>query len=265
VSDEPRPHFLRHLNFEFELRHDEFTGRADVPPMLRAPGTDIPRAGMLATYADHAIGFPAVELLGAIAPTLDLSLHVFRLPTSPVVTMESHPLKAGRRVAVGEAWFTAEGEPDPFAVSVATFMATTDPGDRNFRLPTCDEPPFAPHAPLDEPIEQRAGITEITPGTVELATHAHVSNGRGTIQGGMLALLVERACDSALGDDGHHLVTGLDLRYLGAVRVGPARATATPLRSDEQGAHFWVEIVDAGNDDRLAVHALGTARRLDTV
>ena len=58
-------------------------------------------------------------------------------------------------------------------------------------------------------------------------------------------------------------MNGIDVRYLASPRVGPARAVATTLRSDEQGTHFWVEVTDAGDDDRLVVHALATARALD--
>jgi len=47
----------------------------------------------------------------------------------------------------------------------------------------------------------------------------------------------------------------LEIRYLGAVREGPMRATATRL-----GPWVRVEVVDLGNDDRpVAIAAAGVA------
>jgi acyl-coenzyme A thioesterase PaaI-like protein len=263
------PHFFSQLGFDFEvLPDDRFVGRATVQPNLCVPGTAIPRPSMLATYADIAIGFPAANRFTFPAPTLDLSMHVFRTPSAADLTMEAKLVKIGRRVIVGECWFTAAGEDDPYAVCVATFFTTADPMPAGWSTPRADNPMFSPTQDLPEPIVDRAGIVMHAPGSVEVSLLPHISNGT-TIQGGIVALLVERACESALGDayeEGEgHVVTGLDLRYLSGLRVGPARATARPLRSDEQGSHLWVDVTDAGDDDRLMVHCLATARPLHAV
>jgi len=259
---EPSPHFFSQLGFDFAvLPDDRFVGTAKVQPTLCIPGTVVPRPSMLATYADIAIGFPAANRFGFPAPTLDLSMHVFRTPTAADLSMEAKLVKVGKRVIVGECWFTADGEDDPYAVCVATFFTTAEPLSEEWRTPTADNPMFSPRQDLPEPIADRAGIHTHAPGSVEVQLAPHISNGT-TVQGGIVALLAERACESALGDDGRHAVTGIDLRYLSALRAGPARATAEPLRSDDQGSHFWVEITDAGDDDRLMVHCLVTARSL---
>lgn len=258
---EPFPHFFSQLGFDFEvLADDRFVGTAKVQSTLCIPGTVVPRPSMLATYADIAIGFPAANRFGFPAPTLDLSMHVFRTPTTADLSMEAKLVKVGRRVIVGECWFTADGEDDPYAVCVATFFTTADPVE-GWETPGPKESIFSPATELPEPIAERAGIVVHAPGVVEIGLAPHISNGT-TVQGGIVALLAERACESALGDDGSHAVTGIDLRYLSALRAGPARATAEPLRSDDQGSHFWVEITDAGDDDRLMVHCLVTARSL---
>ncbi len=256
------PHFYDHLDFRWEQGEGTFTARAHVQPMLCRPGTEVPRVGVLALYADNISGYLSSVSLDRPAPTIDLSVHVFRTPTNPVLVFESRPLRVGRRISVTETWFTAEGEPDPFAVSVGSHLAVGDPTPGGFSLRHAEERLTRPVVVLDEPISERAGIIETAPGTVEIASARHVVNGLGTLHGGMLALLIERACESALGDD-PHVVTGIDVRYLASPRVGPARAVATTLRSDEQGTHFWVEVTDAGDDDRLVVHALATARALD--
>jgi acyl-coenzyme A thioesterase PaaI-like protein len=254
------PHFFRYLNYDWAIASDhEVTGRATVQPGLCVPGTATPRASILAAYGDVSVGFPASEAFGRSTPTLDLSLHVFRTTSVPAFTAESRLVKVGRRSTTGEVWFTAAGEHDPFAVCVATFFSIGDPLPDGWRAPDRTDPRFFPPAALDRPIDEQAGIVVRAPGTAELANNDIVTNGT-TIQGGIVALLVERACETAVPD---HVVTGLDLRYLSGVRVGPARAVATPLRSDDRESHLWVEVTDAGDGDRIVVHSLVTARHRD--
>jgi len=256
------PHFSEHLDFRWESGDGSFTARAEVQEHLRVPGSLLPRAGVLAMYADNLGGFMCSVGFATPAPTVDLSVHVFRRPVSPVLHLESRFLRRGRSVSVAETWFTCEGESDPFATAVASHMATGDPAESAFDLEHAKRRRAKPTAMLDEPIAARAGIRAVGDHTVELAPAAHVINGIGTLHGGMLALLAEEACIVSLaGADGRgHVVTGLDVRYLSSPRVGPARATGTALRSDDAGTHCWVEIVDAGDGDRPCVHAFATTR-----
>jgi acyl-coenzyme A thioesterase PaaI-like protein len=261
VTDETMT-FFRTFNFVWTVeRARGLTGGATVQPGLCAPGTTTPRAGILAAYGDAAVGFPAGEAFMRSTPTLDLSLHVFRTPSSPDFTLESRLVKIGRQATTGECWFTAVGEDEPYALCVATFFSVGEPLPEGWSAPHTSDPRFSPHARLHRPIEDEAGIVVRAPGTVELELDDRVSNGT-TIQGGIIALLVERACETAVAD---HVVTGLDLRYLSIVRVGPARAVATPLRSDDRESHFWVEVTDAGDGDRIVVHCMATARHRDRV
>jgi acyl-coenzyme A thioesterase PaaI-like protein len=263
------PHFLTHFGIGWEQDAQGLTGRAEFDEQLCLPGTSTPRTAALAVVTDNAAGYAGIHALGAMAFTVDLSMHVFRTPTARAVGYTCRPLRAGRRVAVLETWCTVVGETDPFGVSVATYMVAGDPpADRPdpiiFTMPTGDDPPFAPRSVIDEPLDARLRITPVAPGVLELPHEPHVSNGRGTVQGGIVSLLVERACESALAGDGEdrgHVVAGLDVRYLGAVRVGPARAEATALRDDDGGGHLWCTVVDAGDDDRLVAHALVNTRR----
>jgi len=259
------PHFLTHFGISWELDASGMTGGATLDPQLCLPGSSTPRAATLAILADNAAGYVGAFALDEIAPTIDLSLHVFRTPPEPTVAYACRPLRRGRRVAVLETWFTSAGHGDPWAVSVATFLGTGRPDPVIHAMPTAADPPFTPASELDEPLDQRLGITVLAPGVLGLPRRDHVSNGRGTVQGGIVALLIERACESALGDardpvGGGHVVTGLDVRYLGAVRRGPARAEASVLRDDDRGSHLWVTVVDAGDDDRLVAHAFVTTR-----
>jgi len=263
------PHFLTHFAISWELDAAGMTGGATLDPQLCLPGSSTPRAAALAVLADNAAGYVGAFALDEIAPTIDLSLHVFRTPSAPTVAYKCRPLRRGRRVAVLETWFTTPGHAEPWAVSVATFLGTGRPDPVIHVMPTADEPPFTPASELDEPLDRRLGITVLAPGVLGLPRRDHVSNGRGTVQGGIVALLIERACESALADardpgggpiGDAQVVTGLDVRYLGAVRRGPARAEASVLRDDDGGSHLWVTVVDAGDDDRLVAHAFVTTR-----
>ncbi len=83
-----------------------------------------------------------------------------------------------------------------------------------------------------------------------MARRPFVVQAAGSLQGGVVALLGEKAAESLAGRP----VIDLDVRFLSAIRVGPGRATASWLGEDV----IRVEIRDAGRNDRLA--ALTIAR-----
>jgi acyl-coenzyme A thioesterase PaaI-like protein len=262
--EDDRPHFFRHLGPQWwERRGDVIVGGAIVQPAICVPGTVMPRISMLATYADNAGGLDASQSFGSVAPTLDLSVHVVRSPGAADLTYESRLLKVGRRVSVAETWFTAAGETDPYAVAISTFVIVGEPDPGGVVLPSHHDPPFSPPLPLETPIEDHAGITTVAPGVVDIEHRASVGNSRGTLQGGMVALVAERACETLLAAEGvPHVVTSIDLRYLSAMRVGPVRTTARILRAHEDLAQLWVEVHDLGTG-HLMTHVVADAIPLD--
>jgi acyl-coenzyme A thioesterase PaaI-like protein len=263
--EDDRPHFFRHLGPQWwDRRGDVVVGGAIVQPAICVPGTPMPRISMLATYADNAGGLDASESFRAAAPTLDLSVHVVRNPGAADLTYESRLLKVGRRVSVAETWFTAAGDLEPYALAISTFVTVGDPEPEGITLPSSADWPFAPAAPLAIPIEDAAGITTVAPGVVDIEHRPSVGNGRGTLQGGMVALLAERACETLLAAEGEaHVVTSIDLRYLSPMRIGPVRATARILRTHEGLAQLWVELHDLGTS-HLMTHVVADAIPLDT-
>jgi acyl-coenzyme A thioesterase PaaI-like protein len=255
--DDDRPHFFRHLGPQWwERRGDVIAGGALVQPNLCVPGTATPRISMLAAYADNAGGLDASLSFGSVAPTLDLSVHVLHDPDASDLTYESRLIKVGRRIITSETWFTAVGELDPYAVAVATFVIVAQPEPGGITLPSHLDAPFWPPLPLDEPIEDRAVIVVVEAGVVDIEHRPSVGNGLGTLQGAMVALIVERACETLLAADGaRHVVTSIDLRYLSAMRVGPVRAVASTLREHAGGAQLGVEVRDLGTG-HLMTHAV---------
>ncbi len=96
---------------------------------------------------------------------------------------------------------------------------------------------------LDRPLAEGLGIRVLAAGVVEVERGPYVNQPSGTLQGGVVAVLAELAAESLTGGR----VVELEVRYLSAIRVGPARTSAVEL--DDRTVR--VEIRDPGNDDRL--------------
>jgi acyl-coenzyme A thioesterase PaaI-like protein len=87
-----------------------------------------------------------------------------------------------------------------------------------------------------------------------------VRNGAvGTIQGGAQAAMAEIVTERALADRGRYIVYDLHLRYLSAIKVGPAVARPDVLSGDERPI-VRVSITDGGADSRLVTTAIAVCR-----
>jgi acyl-coenzyme A thioesterase PaaI-like protein len=110
---------------------------------------------------------------------------------------------------------------------------------------------------LDELLQMRL----LDDGTTEMDPHDAVRNGVvGTIQGGAQATMAEVAAERALAGRGPYLVSDLHLRYLSALKVGPAVARAEVLPGDELRPVVRVSITDGGADGRLVSTAIAVCR-----
>ena len=95
--------------------------------------------------------------------------------------------------------------------------------------------------------------------TVEVDIRDDLRGPAGTLQGGVIATLVDVAAASTAVQGGTGLVATSDLtiHFLAPGRVGPVRATGELLRSRSGGAAVEVRVYDAGKEDRLMAVALG--------
>lgn len=241
-------HILTDLDFSLSRVGDELHGQASITPEMCVPGTAHLRTSVLVVWADVIAGHLAAHVIAPRVPvTLELDVHLFRrAPGSGVLRARGRTVKAGRSVFVAEIEFTAE-DGDPVAVCGAAFMTQPDPSKR---LPTSSSVDLPKTGPLAVPLAERAGCERREPGVAVLSRSEDGLNASGSIQGGLLALAVEEAVLSLVPGD---TLSSLGLRYLAAVRVGPAVATARI-----RGGVAQVELRDAGAGDRLAVMA--TAR-----
>lgn len=232
---------------------DSLHGCADITPQMHVPGTTCLRTSILAAFTDLLAGLSAGRVMGPRVPvTLDLAVDLYR-PAVDVTRVKAvgRPVKAGRTVFVAAVDFTGDGA--PLATATATFMPVPD---ESLRLPESAlllERTQHDMVPLEQPFAERAGCVRQQPGVALLARSDDGLNSSNTINGGLIALVVEEAALSA--SPGTSL-SSLSMRHLRPARVGPLVATAT-----HAGALARIDVRDTGSDDRLTVTA--TARTFD--
>jgi len=250
VDAEPRAaeHILSELGFAVGRAGDGVLGSAQVVPEMWMPGTTSLRTSILATWVDHVSGLAAIGVLAPRVPvTLELDVHVYeQAPSHGTVHVASRLVKAGRSVVVCGVDIT-DNDGHLVAIGAASFMAAPDP---RLELPThisLDALPTTSRGLLRLPFAERAGCRRGEPGVAVLPRSADGLNASGTVNGGLIALVVEEA---ALSLTPGATLSSMALRYLRPVRTGPAVATA-----DVRAGLGRVEVRDAGGDDRPVVTA----------
>jgi acyl-coenzyme A thioesterase PaaI-like protein len=240
-------HIMRDLGFGVSGTAEEMRGLGHVIPEMNVPGTDVLRLSILAAWADITSGYIAVGLFDPGVPvTLDLDVHLY----APVVgvdevSMVARVQKSGRSVSVLSIEIFGDRETVGFAH--ATFMASPNPA---LRMPTVvsDDGLVHFHPPrLEVPFAERAGCERLAPGLASVPMRPDGLNASGTLNGGLLALVVEEA---ALSVEPGTVLASMSMRYVQPVRIGPAVASADVR--DGLGSSV---VRDAGRDDRLAVIA----------
>jgi uncharacterized protein (TIGR00369 family) len=87
---------------------------------------------------------------------------------------------------------------------------------------------------------------------MEIPVTPRVANSRGGLQGGLLATLVDivagRAALASLPPGYSAATSDMNLHFMSAVTVGPARAEATVLRQGKRMCVVRVEVRDMGRD-----------------
>lgn len=240
-------HILIDLGLVVGRSRDGIEGTAQVVSEMWVPGTTSLRTSILATWVDHVSGLAAIDVLAPRVPvTLELDVHVYeRLPADGTVRALARVVKAGRSVVVCTVDVT-DHRGRPLAIGNASFMAAPDPG---LELPSrlsVEQMPTTPRR-LRVPFAERAACERRDAGVAVLARSEDGLNAAGTVNGGLIALVVEEA---ALSLTPGATLSSMALRYLRAVRSGPAVATA-----EVRAGLARVEVRDAGGDDRAAVTA----------
>lgn len=233
--------FLAQLGFQFRVEGDVVAGDLESVPELLVTGTLLPRVSVIATAADVLLGVLANAHSNGLPLTADLSTHLLAVPSSRHLSMSGALVKVGRSSTAGEARFV-----DDAGVLVAYACGTFRPSPRSTDLPVpaSNGALFNQGPTISTPFFDLLGIHEHTTGVVEVARRSDLLQGTSTFQGGVVCAAGEFAAASLLGST----VTGLDTRYLSAIREGALRATAVALGPNTAR----VEVVDTGRPDRVA-------------
>jgi acyl-coenzyme A thioesterase PaaI-like protein len=252
----PDQMFIAKLGISYRADGDVVAGHFEVTDDMRVPGTRLVRAGLLATAADIVSGWGAnAAVFPRIPLTVDLTVHRLAPFAGDALDVVSRLLKLGRTTTVaevrfGEAALPDRGRPSTVVLSHVTFTVSPRPEDvfddgfgETLGLPRPERAPS-----LASPILEDIGARVVAPGVAELDRVPYVMQPAGTIQGGAVALLAEQAAESRAGAP----IRDLEIRYLSAVRVGPARAVAEVVSP----GLLRVEVRDSGHADRLASLAM---------
>ena len=250
--DRPQIGFTSELGLDVRIgpEPDTLLGRARIAPELCIPEAGVVRPSMLLTWADVLTGSLANErTLPKICMTVDLGVRVVApIASGADVMAVGRILKSGRTLTFTETTFSIDDE--VVARSLGTFVASPRPQDTAvsaFAAVTSRE--HATRRPSAS-VTEMLGSSVLAPGVVEVARTPRILNWADTVQGGAVAAAAEEA---VLSLDGVSVPIELEVRYLGAVREGPMRATA-----ERFGPWMRAEVRDLGNNGRLA--AVATAR-----
>ena len=92
-------------------------------------------------------------------------------------------------------------------------------------------------------------------GVVEVERVPYITNTIGTINGGVLAVAIERAAEEMRPG---HVATDLQIQYLSQLKTGPARTRGSISRDTADHSVASVQVLDHGSDDQVLAMATVT-------
>jgi acyl-coenzyme A thioesterase PaaI-like protein len=217
----------------------------ELVPEMMDPSGRYPSLGLMSTAGDVIIGQVANQKTEELALTVDLSMELLGPVEPGRLDVRSEMVKIGRTLISGEAyWHDASGR--LVARCWASFMSSPRPADIGVRESDAARQRIMQHdlGLLTEPFADLLKIRAIAPGVCEIARRPAVLQPTGTLQGGTICAIGEAAALSVLEAP----LLCLDTRYLGGIRVGDGRATATAMSPTVAR----VEVIDTERTDRLA-------------
>jgi len=265
----PDHHMLRDLALQLQ-RGVEIGDRIVLPAPAETRGPlGWTRPGILATAVDVVAASVALRSLSPDwLATSDISVRTLEQRQTGPIFGSARRLRSGRTTAVIEVDLRDEATAAPVATSIVTFVRIARPDDTEaapVELPSETETlefgtPGADQAP---PLLQTAGISTLDgeQGIVELHKSSYCGNSFGSLQGGMVALLIELAGESAASHANTATCAAIDVavHYLAPGTVGPYRTRAEHLRRVGATDLYRVELEDTGNRRLMAVGTVTTA------
>lgn len=267
MSYPPDDHMLRALAIDTQVDETRCIASAPIHDHLRTDQGGM-RLGIIAVVVDVAAASLSLAALHPDrAATVTLAMQSRRAARCGPLVAEARIVRQGsKQIVSGIEVFDNAGadRTSPVASSLVCFQRLRFRGD-HAALPELGAHPVRssmahPAATLDRHFLERAAtrVIDADAGVIEIDNHDWVRNSFGTLNGGMVASVIElageHAARSVLGPD---LVSAdLDIHYVGQGGDGPIRSSATRLRVADDHCVSRVELRDAGNDDSLM--AVGT-------
>jgi acyl-coenzyme A thioesterase PaaI-like protein len=257
---------------------------AAVAPMVDALRDDagVPGVGLLGTLADGVAGFAVLPIADPDwTATSDLGVHVTGAPADGSVLVDAQVVRAGSRLVVMKVTVHDGGRDTADALLDELRHAPTETSPRPLvahallsfvRMPReksrardirTDEiiDQIAPRTvtPPDAPLTERIGLRVLAGDrvAVEVDASEYVHNSMGSVTGGIHVVAAEAAAAACVPELS---CTGIDLRFLSPVRVGPMRVTATALRRGPTDALVAVDLTD-GTGHPVSVGTVSLGRR----
>ena len=111
--------------------------------------------------------------------------------------------------------------------------------------------------PVDDPEVGRA---------LEIDLRDEVNNPHGSLHGGLMATLIEcgaAGCAVRAAGSENIVASDMNIRFLGVVKVGPARVIAKVLRRGRRAVVVQADVIDAGDGRKLVASSTLSYTLLD--
>ena len=260
-------HVLRYLRLAVDGSREQLV--EGLMPVLDdlCDGGGALRLGAMGLFADYVAGNLALQ---TVAPdwtvTHDMALHwIGAVPAGLELEATCTLVRAGKNNVVSETSLVAPGHGEVGRAYVTfTRIARREGmlGSNPHPVVNLAEEGERPRRPLDDAVGFRLGTSASGAAHVEFDHDPFIHNSVGAIQGGVVALALERATSWA-AESRHpgrtYRPVDLHLHYLALGRDGPFQARTEVLRDDGATVVSRVALVDTGNDDRLLALGVGTA------
>ncbi|MCC6225134.1 MAG: hypothetical protein IT195_01840 [Microthrixaceae bacterium] len=197
--------------------------------------------------------------------TTDLTVRSLAGVAAPGLIATTQVLRQGRRSSTCHVEVVAADGSTQAVGAVAFAQVPLRPNDPPKHILPLDEVAelFDTSLRIDGPLRDVAGIEvlDAAAGVVQIDVTSAVRNPAGTMQGAMVALVVEAAVEEMVEKSlgGPVAVVDLDLRYLATTSDGPVRSSCRWLGPSEQGS-VEVRLTDLSTG---ALTTLAYARAVD--
>jgi acyl-coenzyme A thioesterase PaaI-like protein len=235
----------------------------DVTPIDPVLTRGVVRVSVLAYAADAVAGICLDDDPTHWTLTTDLSVRMLPVAAPMRISATNTIVRRGGRSATCRVTMTDDHGSSIASAAVGFARVPRRDTDPPKPAITPEQVPalFGRATPLDRPLREAAAVEVVDAGAgvVEVLVTPELRNPAGTIQGAMVALVVEAAAEELVAARFGRpaIVTDLEVRYLAQAQHGPVRSRCE-LLGDQPDSPVLVELFDT-SADRLTTLAYARA------